>query len=355
MTEAARAFIEAGQNVTVLTPEDGWVAPRCREAGADIVAYDYDAVISEATEHRDIWARALSDAHVAICTVHPPREGFHCSCFAARVIRENHLDVCLMPKTGTIVPAYLRDFYMPDDTINCHVIAITDFTRRYLVETYRIPEERIELIYQGTEIDLFTPDAGRNIEAAKRYPLPENAGPVLGYAGSFEERKGLPVLLKATAALVKPFPDIHLVLVGDGPDEAMLKTLAADLGIEGHVSFFPFTSEPVYVFERIDITVLTSLTKEGLPNILLEAMSMGLPVVASRLAGIPEIVKPGETGELVPPGEVDAVVQGVTRLWSDPEGYRRMADNARRLMEERFDKRRQFTAFLDFFRSIGHH
>ena len=73
-------------------------------------------------------------------------------------------------------------------------------------------------------------------------------------------------------------PNIHLILVGDGPDEGMLKGLVREKGLDDHISFFPFTQEPNYVFERLDITILPSLYKEGLPNVLLESMSMGVPV-----------------------------------------------------------------------------
>jgi hypothetical protein len=79
---------------------------------------------------------------VTICTVHPPREGFHCSVFAAHCIKDGELDTHLITKAGTIVPEYLREFYMPEEKINSSVIAIADFTRRYLIETYNIPAKK---------------------------------------------------------------------------------------------------------------------------------------------------------------------------------------------------------------------
>jgi len=352
VTEAARAFISAGAKVTILSPLDSWVAPRCKDLGATIVSYDFDGVVAEDKENRRIWAQALAEPQVAICTVHPPRRGFHCSVFASRVIKEFNLSTILIPKTGTIVPDYLRKFYLPDETLPSYVIAITDFTRRYLVDSYKIPENKVELIYQGTDIDLFTQDDSRQQEARKRYVVPKDASPLLGYAGSFEARKGLPILLQAVAGIKEELPGVHLLLVGDGPDELMLKEMVEKMQLSDHVSFFPFTSEPVYLFECVDIVMLSSLNKEGLPNILLEAMAMELPVIASRLAGIPEIVKPAETGEMLEPGDVQGFSKAILKLWSDKEKYNMMAGNARRLMENCFDKKQQFTAFLNFFSTI---
>ena len=124
------------------------------------------------------------------------------------------------------------------------------------------------------------------------------------------------------------------------------------MDLQDNVSFFDFTREPNYIFDRIDILTLPSLYKEGLPNVLLEAMSMGLPVISSRMAGVPEIVFDGETGYMTEPGDVEAFADAVVKLWSDKDAYKRMGENARNLMKTKFDKKNQFGEFLEFFRSL---
>lgn len=349
VAEAMRDFLSKGHKVTLLTAADGFNARDGLSTDARVVTYDFDDVVSEDEKHRDIWKDALSGTDVAVCTVHPPRDGFHCSLFAARCIEEAGLSTVLEPKTGTIVPEYLREFYLPPNDIRSHVISITGFTRRSLIETYGIPEDGVSLVYQGTEVSRFTPDAQRHREAVERYPLPAGAGPILGSVGSFEHRKGQIVLLKAVAEMRATLPDVHLILVGDGPDEELLKTKVREMGLEGSVTFFPFTREPAHVFEVIDILVLSSLYKEGLPNVILEAMSMGLPVVASRMAGVPEVVIDGETGWMTEPGDVHGLADAVVRLWKDPAACRAMGSAGRKLMEDQFDKVHQFDAFLDHF------
>ena len=353
VTEALRAFLARGHDATLLAPEGSWMVKQCSEIGAQILTYDWDEVTQERDEDVQIWTDALRQCDVAVCTVHPPRKGFHCSVFAARCIAAAGLPTHLLPKSGTIVPAYERRFYRPDETINSSVIAIADFTRQYLIETYGIPEEATTLIYQGVDTRRFKTTAEGRGMARERYSLPENAGPILASVGSFEHRKGHPVLFEAMRQLAAgPLPQIHLMLVGDGPDEAQLKGLVAELGLVDHISFFPFTSEPQYVFERADITVLPSLYKEGLPNVLQESMAMNVPVVSSRLGGVPEVVFDGQTGYMVEPGASEALAAAILNLWTNQDAYRKMCVHAREIIVERFDKETQFGQFLTYFRSI---
>jgi glycosyltransferase involved in cell wall biosynthesis len=353
VAEAVHTFIEKKQAVSLLAPGGSWIVEQCRHSGASITTYDWDEVIQEDTRNQEIWTTALSKCDVAICTVHPPRDGFHCAVFAAHCIQEGGLETHLIPKTGTIVPEYLREFYLPDETIHSSVIAITDFTRRYLIEAYNIPAERVALIYQGTDTERFRHLDSAWKEARNRYPLPRNASPILGSIGSFEPRKGHPVLFEALKELVKnALPNVHLMMVGDGPDEITLKEKVKALGLERNVSFFPFTDEPNYVFERLDITVLPSLNKEGLPNVLLESMSMGAPVVSSDIGGVSEIVIDGETGYMVEPGNKSALADAIKKVWANQTNYQEMRVKARKLIVEQFDKVTQFERFISHFYTL---
>ena len=138
VAEAVQTFIKNNQQVSLLAPEGSWIVQQCRSSDAIVTTYDWDEVIQEDLRNQEIWTNALRDWDVAICTVHPPRENFHCSVFAGRCIQEGGLETHLIPKTGTIVPEYLREFYLPDERISSSVITITDFTRRYLIDEYHI-------------------------------------------------------------------------------------------------------------------------------------------------------------------------------------------------------------------------
>jgi glycosyltransferase involved in cell wall biosynthesis len=353
VSEAIRDFLAAGVEVTLLTSATGFNAQDGRKTAARVVTYDWNAIVRRDEEGRRLWTGALADADVAVCTVHPPREGFHCSVFAADCIADAGLRTVLVPKSGTIVPSYEKRFYEPEREIFYDVVAITGFTRDYLVSDYGVPADHVHLIYQGTELERFRPDPARQAKARKQYALPEGASPVLGCLGSFEERKAQVLLLEAVDRVRRNLPDVHLMLVGDGPDEEMLKRKVAEWGLHGNVTFFPFTSEPEYAFEVIDVTVLSSVRKEGLPNVLLESMAMSTPVVSTRLAGTPEVVHEAETGLLVEPGDVKALAGAIEAIWSDREAHERMAAAGRALMERDFDKIRQFGRFREHFKALA--
>lgn len=352
--EAVQNFIAKGEDVVVIAPADSHVAKLCKEAGARIYTYDWNDIAVNPDAYENVWTKGLAGMDVAVCTVHPPRDGFQCSVFAAHCLKKAGLDTILVPKTGSIVPWYKREYYQPDPVVTTRIISITNFTREYLIEVYNIPADMIELIYQGTDLTRFNSTEKTQQKAFSRYPLPDSAGPILGSVGALENRKGQIILLQAVKRLLdsEKLPNIHVMFVGEGPDEEMLRAVTKVYGLEAHVSFFPFTDEPNYVYERIDILALPSLYKEGLPNVLLEAMSMQLPVIATDLAGIPEVVLDGETGYLTPPGEVEKFSDAIEMLWESREICRSMGRNARRLVQDKMDKRHQFNAFLNFFRHI---
>jgi len=352
VTEAVRHFLAHGVDVTLLAPADSFVTERCAATAARIVTYDWETVAAQDRVARRTWAAALRGADAALCTVHPPRGDFQCARFAARCIREAGLATCLVTKAGTVVPDYRREFYLPDETTCAAVVAIAAFTRSYLVATYHLPPQKVTLIYQGVDLRRFRPAPALREEAARRYPLPpgdEERGPLLACVASFEPRKGQTVLLEALTAL----PGARLLLVGDGPDEARLRATVERLRLTERVRFFPFTAAPEYVFARADITVLPSTHKEGLPNVLLESLAMGVPVVASRLGGVGEVVLDGKTGYTVPPGDVGELTDAIRRLWEDRAAYARMSERARQLMRERFDRATQFGRFLEFLGAVG--
>ncbi|MDD5698840.1 MAG: glycosyltransferase family 4 protein [Victivallaceae bacterium] len=351
VTEAVKTFIEAGEQVSVIAPEATFVATTCAGYGAAVTTYDFADIAIHPDRYREAWSSALSPCEVAVTTVHPPRYGFHCVGFGAACIKAGRLKTVMIPKTGSIVPWYRREYYLPDPEVETRIICITGFTRKYLQQVYQIPASMLALIYQGTEVDRFISTAASRAEALKRYPLKKNSTPVLGSIGALENRKGQIILLQAVKLLLDTgkLPDIQVMFVGEGPDEAMLKAVTKVYGLEEHVSFFPFTNQPNYVFDRIDILTLPSLYKEGLPNVLLEAMSMKVPVISTRLAGIPEVVIDGETGFLTEVGNVEQFAEAIAKITENPEIGIEMGQKARILIENKMNKKHQFEAFLEFF------
>jgi colanic acid/amylovoran biosynthesis glycosyltransferase len=156
------------------------------------------------------------------------------------------------------------------------------------------------------------------------------------FVGRLVAAKGLPILLEAMAQL----GDAVLRVVGDGPDRKMLEEMARSLGVAGRVSFLGYQSQTQVreLFKQTDVFALSSFA-EGVPVVLMEAMAAGVPVVATRIAGIPELVRDEENGLLVPPGDPDAASRALRRLIEDADLRNRFAAAGRKTIEGEFDVR----------------
>lgn len=165
----------------------------------------------------------------------------------------------------------------------------------------------------------------------------DRGGRVL-FVGRLAAPKGLPILLEAIAQVKEMHPDVRLVIVGDGPDRRQLESVAAGLGIESNVSFLGYQSQSQVreLLKESDVFAMGSFA-EGIPVVLMEAMAAGVPVVATHIAGIPELVEDGRCGFLVPPGDSTALANRIGRLLDDPELRNAMAEPARLKVEREFN------------------
>lgn len=168
--------------------------------------------------------------------------------------------------------------------------------------------------------------------------------------GRWSPEKGQAGLLRAVAELRSRYPKIRLRLVGYGPEKAAMEALASDLGISGSVDFLGRLTEEATLAEiaRSDILALPSFM-EGLPIVLMEAMAIGVPVVASRVAGTPELVEDGESGLLFTPSNWDELRDRIERLLTDRDLYDRIAERAKAKVTAEFDARKSAAEMLRLF------
>ena len=175
--------------------------------------------------------------------------------------------------------------------------------------------------------------------------------------GRLSPEKGQAGLIEAFARLAADHHDVELTLVGDGPDLELLERRANALGIAGQVTFAGRRGEKDALDEiaRSNVLVLPSFM-EGLPIVLMEAMAIGTPVIATRVAGIPELVEDGKNGVLFRPSDWDALADCMGRLAEDPALRTKLAREGRKAVEREFDIDRSATAMRDLFsgRSLQH-
>ena len=208
-------------------------------------------------------------------------------------------------------------------------IAISEYNRGWIIrECGERSGEKTHVVHCGVDPEKFT-----------RSPRsPESPDRVLQVVciGSLHEVKGQSFLIRACAELRNGGERFQLHLVGDGPDREQLTKLVADEGIKELTKFHGGIARPAVIQLLADADVLVAPSvhssdgrREGIPVVLMEAMASSLPVVASRISGIPELVSDGETGLLTTPGDSSAVAAALRRLAADPALRRRFGEAGR--------------------------
>jgi glycosyltransferase involved in cell wall biosynthesis len=158
---------------------------------------------------------------------------------------------------------------------------------------------------------------------------------VIGGVGRLSAEKGFDLLIRAVHRLRCRGFDAALILVGEGEEHARLERLAAELGLADVVRLAGQVNDPRSYYEAMDVFALSSL-REGMPNVILEALAMMVPVVASRIAGVPRLIEHETNGLLVESGDVEGLTTAITCLLQDPALSRRLASAGRATVQSRF-------------------
>jgi glycosyltransferase involved in cell wall biosynthesis len=182
---------------------------------------------------------------------------------------------------------------------------------------------------------------------------PNMGGPAV-MVGRMSPEKDPATLLRATALVVRQMPSFQLVLAGDGPCQPSLISLIEELDLSMHVRLLGEVRDIPTLLARASLLVLPSIS-EGISLTILEAMARGLPVVATKVGGNPEVVINGETGWLVPPRCPGELAAAILRVYCDPESGRRMGLAGRRRVESHFDVCRMVSTYESLYLGILYH
>ncbi len=235
------------------------------------------------------------------------------------------------------------------DTWGTKVIAISDAVRSHLIDDLGVSNDRIRLVYNGIDLARFagkySPVELDNIRSS----LDLIKGPVIGTIGRLSSVKGQKYLVEAMADLVTHVPEIKAIIVGDGPEEENLTSLALSLDIEDGIRFITSNVNTLKFLSVMDVFVFPSL-KEGLGLALLEAMAAGKACVASNVGGIADIIKDGSNGMLVEPGNWRSISDAVLQLLNNSALREKMGENARAIVRERFGMDRMINGITEVYR-----
>lgn len=201
---------------------------------------------------------------------------------------------------------------------------------RGLIPRWWLPERRAQVLHNGLVLEKY----GREIVSAPRRPL-DPANFTLLNVGRLSPEKGQDLLLQAIAPLAARYPGLNLKFAGTGPEEARLRTLAQTLGIGDRVHFLGYIHDMPALYADVDLLVQSSLT-EGLPNVIVEAAYLRVPIVATSVGGTAEVIEHGDSGWLIEPGDVGAIRAGIEAFVGAPERFAEMAERASRRIVEGF-------------------
>jgi colanic acid/amylovoran biosynthesis glycosyltransferase len=225
-------------------------------------------------------------------------------------------------------------------------LCASSFIRQKLLET-GFPESRTHTHYIGVDCQSIRPRADFEEK------------PLILHVARLVEVKGTRYLLRAFATVARKYDRVQLLIIGDGPLRRQLHALAASLGLQDRVEFLGALPHLTVLswMRKAAMLVLPGIRtatgrEEGLGMVLLEAAATGLPIIGSRVGGIPECMLEGETGFLVPERDEDALARRMAELLEDPVRRHRMGTAGRALIEDRFDIDRQTAVLENYYDSL---
>ncbi len=205
-----------------------------------------------------------------------------------------------------------------------------------------VPENRCQLIENAIDTQQFKRTLSRE-EAKRLLGIPAERI-VLGAMGRLAEQKRFDLLIRAADRLLEAGHDLSLLIAGEGPSRPALQALIDELGRSERIGLLGFQQEIIPLYEAMDVFVLSSL-REGLPNVVLEAMALEVPVVATRIAGMPRLIENGKNGVLVDPGAVETLGDAIACLAGDKELRIALGKEGRATVEGRYSFENRMNKF----------
>lgn len=211
-------------------------------------------------------------------------------------------------------------------------------------------EQKAIVLRSGIDCDKFA--------FALRRPDPDGRIRIVT-TGRLVEKKGIEYGIRAVAKLAKINQNLEYLIVGDGPLRENLQQLIQELDVSDTVKLLGWKQqqEVVDILDKAHILIAPSVTakngdREGIPNVLKEAMAMGLPVIGTRHSGIPELVKDGITGFLVPERDVNALAEKLSYLIENPQLWAQLGESGRKLVEEDYDSNKLNDELVDLYQQL---
>ncbi len=376
--------LRRGYDVIVNSPTEGKFTRILRERG--IKVHNIDTRRSFRFDSAIKLVRIIKKEGINLVHSHTPLSGTILSRIAARlsnipVVNHEHGLVAL--NSHPLIKRY--QLFLNVFTAKlaaCRVIAVSQATMAGLIQR-GIPQNIIRLVYNGvfakneqTVSFKSRDEVLKNLEPALSahliHPRPTNpamnggvgygrlsippwAGSIIGQIGRIDKKKGQYILIQAAAQVLKNFPDVIFLIVGEdfqnGVYQKQLETLARNLGIIDHIIFTGYRPDIMELMGIFALFVLPSLA-EGLPVVILEAMLAKKPVITTSAGGNAEVVIDGETGTIVPPEDPDRLAEAIIYHLQNPEASKRMGEKGYERVRRYFSLSEMLDKVMDIYKEF---
>lgn len=214
-----------------------------------------------------------------------------------------------------------------------HVIAVSERMKEEVLR-FGVNKEKVSVLHNALVIDNFR----RNLEdrSFRREIGVSDEILLVGNIGRLSPEKGQADFVLAASAVLQKHKDVRFILVGKGDDESRLRKLVQDLGVRNEIIFAGYRENMVHVYNSLDLVVQSSYT-EGMPNVILEALAMKVPVIATDVGGTSEAIMNNETGVLVQPGEPEELAIKMLDFVKSKDAFKKMVERGRKVVEAKFN------------------
>ena len=260
---------------------------------------------------------------------------YYTNLFAAPLARISRVPLLVTSRrdTGSMFSAKQR-WALRRVFLNSDRIVVNSEAARQSLLTEGLPDSQIRMVRNGVDLGRYQPNGDRQ-SARERFAWNPEV-PVIAVIANLRPEKGHKILLRAVPAVLQKYPRAHFVFAGPGPLESELRAHVAANDLSNNISFLGDCDAIPELLAALDIVVLPS-TSESFPNVVLEAMSAGRPVITSAVGGCTELIDHDRTGLLFPSGDSNTLAQRILRLLGDPLLSARLATAGRGRAEREFN------------------
>ena len=315
---------ERGHTVSLSAPEHSQIYKRASSAGIKVFGIDFDRKSLFITGHK--LRKLIQTERIQILNTHSSRDswagGIAGRIAGVKIIRTRHISSKLNANPGT------KLVYGP---LNDGIVTTGNFIKEQLVRELGISPGKIYSIPTGIDVRKFMDADAEKVR--REFGIAEDE-PVIGIAAALRSWKGHLHIVRAMSEVIRLYPKARFLAAGEGDLRKGITELSAELRLQNSVILAGHREDIPDIIAAFDVSVMASYASEGIPQFALQSMAAGKPIVGTETGGIPEVVKDGINGYIVPPKKPEALADAILKLLSEPENAREMGLAGRRMAME---------------------